>query len=131
MLPRCAYIRPQVILPYMKVYRMTEKGQVTVPVDVRRRLGIDPDSLLEIRAEGDEVRIRKVGSARPLAPEDPIWSIIGAAESGLRDVSERHDDYLAAGEVEGWHASSRTRARPTRSSTVATGTTRGRSRSRG
>ena len=113
----------------MKVYRVTEKGQVTVPVDVRRRLGIDPDSLLEIRAEGDEVRIRKIGSARPLAPEDPIWSIIGAAESGLRDVSERHDDYLAAGEVEGWHASSRTRARPTRSSIGPTGTTRGRSRS--
>ena len=81
----------------MKVYRLTEKGQVTVPVEVRRRLGIDPDSLLEIRAEGDEVRIRKVGSARPLASDDPIWDLIGRAASGLRDVSERHDHYLAAG----------------------------------
>src|SRR5438128_4923666 len=108
MVPRCAYIRPQVILPYMKLFRMTEKGQVTVPVEVRRRLGIDPESLLEIRAEGDEVRIRKVGSARPLAPEDPIWDLVGSAASGLRDVSERHDQYLAAGEVEGWqHAFSR------------------------
>jgi len=96
------------------VYRITEKGQVTVPVEVRRRLGIDVDSLLEIRAEGDEVRIRKVGSARPLASEDPIWDLVGTAASGLRDVSERT-----------------ARARPTRSSTVGTGTTRGRSRSRG
>ncbi|MGW1678025.1 AbrB/MazE/SpoVT family DNA-binding domain-containing protein [Saccharopolyspora sp. NPDC002376] len=33
--------------------KMTEKGQVTIPVDLRRELGLRPGDQIEIRLEGD------------------------------------------------------------------------------
>ena len=26
--------------------------------------------------------------------DDPLWQIVGASDSGLTDLAERHDDYL-------------------------------------
>jgi len=74
---------------------VTEKGQVTLPVQIRESLGIDSQSLLEVWAEGDEVRMRKVDPRDALGPTDPIWDLLGIAESGTRDVSTNHDRYLA------------------------------------
>ena len=37
--------------------RVTSKGQVTIPQDVRRRLGITPGSDVEFRMEEDGVRL--------------------------------------------------------------------------
>lgn len=42
--------------------RITSKGQVTIPVEIRERLGLLPDSEVEFAVEGNAVRIRK---ARP------------------------------------------------------------------
>jgi AbrB family looped-hinge helix DNA binding protein len=111
----------------MKVYKVTEKGQVTLPAEVRETLGIDHESYVRIWTQDEEIRMRKVDEVEPLGPEDPIWELVGSAASGRDDVSERHDEILAEGEVERWRESSRTRARSTRSSTAATGTTRKRS----
>ncbi len=113
----------------MKVYKVTEKGQVTIPFLVREALGLDGKSVVEIWSEGDEVRMRKVSAGEILGPNDPIWRFVGVASSDRRDVSESHDRYLAEGERIGWRESSRTRARSTRSSTGKTGTTARRSRS--
>jgi AbrB family looped-hinge helix DNA binding protein len=113
----------------MKVYRISEKGQVTIPTEVRERLGIDSDSLLEVWSEGNQVRMRKVGVAEPLSPGDPIWELVGSASSGVNDVSARHDLYIAKGESSRWQGSSPIRVRSTRSSTKGTRTTRKRSRS--
>ena len=45
--------------------RVTSKGQVTIPQAVRRRLGILPDSDVEITVRGSEAVLRKVaGRAR-------------------------------------------------------------------
>ncbi len=41
--------------------RVSEKGQVTIPIQIRRRLRILPETEVEFRVVGDEVRIRKVG----------------------------------------------------------------------
>jgi hypothetical protein len=30
----------------------------------------------------------------PLRPDDPLWDIAGAVESGIGDLSEKHDHYL-------------------------------------
>jgi len=29
------------------------------------------------------------------AEEDPLWNIIGASDSGLGDLAEKHDEYIA------------------------------------
>jgi AbrB family looped-hinge helix DNA binding protein len=51
-----------------KVYRMaiaqskvTAQGQISVPVEVRKRLGIGPGSVLEWDEEGERIVVRKAG----------------------------------------------------------------------
>ena len=90
----------------MKVVKVTSKGQVTIPVEVRTDLGIDEDTYLEVSKDGNEIRLRKVIPARPLGGDDPIWNLIGAGESGYTNVAEDHDRHLADGETGRWQESS-------------------------
>jgi AbrB family looped-hinge helix DNA binding protein len=39
--------------------RLTSQGQVSVPAEVRRRLGLAPGSVLEWDAEGDVIVVRR------------------------------------------------------------------------
>ena len=47
----------------MAVVRVTKKGQITIPKDVRQVKGIEPGSLLTIDIEGEEIVIRKVAES--------------------------------------------------------------------
>ena len=44
--------------------RITSKGQVTIPQEIRERLGLLPFSEVEFELDGDSVRIRKARHAR-------------------------------------------------------------------
>ena len=90
----------------MKVVKVTSKGQVTIPVDVRTALGIDEGTYLEVSEDGNEIRLRKVVPTRPLSEDDPIWNLIGAGASRHTDIAEQHDRHLAEGEIESWRESS-------------------------
>ena len=90
----------------MKVVKVTAKGQVTIPVDVRTALGIDEDTYLEVSADGNEIRLRKIVPVRPLSDDDPVWNLVGAGESGQTSVAEEHDRHLAGGEIGRWRESS-------------------------
>lgn len=48
--------------------RVTSKGQVTIPQDVRRRLGIEPGSEVDFQVDDDAVRLvrRTEGSGAAL-----------------------------------------------------------------
>jgi AbrB family looped-hinge helix DNA binding protein len=39
--------------------RMTVKGQVTIPIEMREKLGLLPNSEVEFALVGDSIRIRK------------------------------------------------------------------------
>jgi AbrB family looped-hinge helix DNA binding protein len=41
--------------------KLTSQGQISVPVEVRRRLGIGPGSVLEWDEEGERIVVRRVG----------------------------------------------------------------------
>lgn len=41
--------------------KLTEEGQISVPPEIRQKLGIGPGSVLEWQEEGDHVVIRKAG----------------------------------------------------------------------
>ena len=43
--------------------RLTSKGQVTIPIEIRERLGLRPDTEVSFDVVGDSVRIRKRGGA--------------------------------------------------------------------
>jgi AbrB family looped-hinge helix DNA binding protein len=44
--------------------RVTSKGQVTIPIEIRERLGLLPDCEVVFELERDSVRIRKAPAAR-------------------------------------------------------------------
>lgn len=44
--------------------RITSKGQVTIPIEIRERLGLLPDTEVEFEVAGSAVRIRKARSAK-------------------------------------------------------------------
>lgn len=81
----------------VRAVKVMSQGRVTIPVDMREALGIDETTHLEIRRQGNEVRLRKIKPAAPLSDDDPIWKLVGTGRSGHRDVSSDHDRHLAAG----------------------------------
>lgn len=56
--------------------RMTERGQVTIPKPLRRRLGLRPGQVLVVREERGELVMTKV------LPEDPLESVTGIVDLG-------------------------------------------------
>lgn len=89
----------------MSIVKVTEKGQVTIPIHLRRKLGIRKDDYVAVEEEEDYLKLRKVSGANALAPEDPIWQLVGKGSGGKKDVSRRHDHYLAEGERKRWRKS--------------------------
>ena len=89
----------------MAIVKVTEKGQVTLPIDLRRKLHITKDDYLVVEAEGEYLKLHKVAATKALGPEDPIWTLIGKVSSGTKDVSAQHDRYLAEGERKRWRKS--------------------------
>jgi AbrB family looped-hinge helix DNA binding protein len=43
--------------------RLTEKGQVTIPIDIRHRLGLSPGDEIEFVVEGDVLTLHKSASS--------------------------------------------------------------------
>ena len=41
--------------------KVTAQGQISVPAEIRRKLGIGPGSVLEWQEEGEKVVVRKAG----------------------------------------------------------------------
>ncbi|HET9552860.1 MAG TPA: AbrB/MazE/SpoVT family DNA-binding domain-containing protein [Anaeromyxobacteraceae bacterium] len=41
--------------------RVTAQGQISVPAEVRRRLGVGPGSVIEWNADGDRIVVRRAG----------------------------------------------------------------------
>jgi AbrB family looped-hinge helix DNA binding protein len=86
----------------MAIVKVTEKGQVTLPIDLRRKLKISKDDYLVVEAEGNVLKVRKLAEKRLLASDDPIWDFVGQYASGKKDGSAEHDRYLAEGEQKRW-----------------------------
>jgi AbrB family looped-hinge helix DNA binding protein len=86
----------------MAIVTVTEKGQVTLPIDLRRKLRINKDDYLEVEAEGNVLKVRKLAARKILAADDPIWELVGCSGSGEKDGSSQHDRYLSEGERKRW-----------------------------
>ena len=68
--------------------RVTEKGQVTIPKDIRDKLGIGPGSEVEFLDEGGRVRLVKAGpeaAAEQRKQRMRLWidRVKGSANAGL------------------------------------------------
>jgi AbrB family looped-hinge helix DNA binding protein len=61
--------------------RLTSKGQVTIPLEIRERLGLTPGTEVEFEIVGEAVRVRK--ATRQTRGTDLVARLRGAATGGL------------------------------------------------
>ena len=78
--------------------KLTAQGQISVPAEVRRRLGVGPGSVLEWAEVGEQVVVRRAGKVssedihRAVFPEGrPTRRTLADLKEGLRrSARERH-----------------------------------------
>jgi antitoxin PrlF len=77
--------------------KVTAQGQVSVPVEVRRRLGVGPGSVLEWDEEGENIVVRRSARYasedihRAVFPKAPKLRTLAEMKDGIRrHVRERH-----------------------------------------
>ena len=76
----------------MATARLSSKSQIVIPAAIRRRLGLAPGDLLEIRQEGDRIVVQKIRSSALEALErlgGPIWRGSAEALERARDEWDR------------------------------------------
>jgi AbrB family looped-hinge helix DNA binding protein len=70
--------------------RITSKGQVTIPVEIRERLGLLPDTEVEFEVHGDFARLRRAPAKRAGRGANVVARLRGRA-----DVKMTTDEILA------------------------------------
>jgi AbrB family looped-hinge helix DNA binding protein len=65
--------------------RVTAQGQISIPLDVRKKLGIGPGSVLEWDEEGSNIVVRRAGR---FSSEDIHRALFGAETPATRSVDE-------------------------------------------
>jgi AbrB family looped-hinge helix DNA binding protein len=67
---------------------VSKRGQLSIPSQVRKQLGIGPDTTVEWIVEGNTARIIPI-------PADPVKAFRGSGKKGLVDrlLKERRQDY--------------------------------------
>jgi len=71
--------------------KVTAQGQISVPMDIRRKLGIGPGSILEWDEEGDKIVVRR--SAR-FSSEDIHRALFPGKAPKARTVEEMKEGIL-------------------------------------
>lgn len=65
--------------------KITAQGQISIPADVRRKLGVGPGSVLEWEEEGDKIVVRRVGK---YTSEDIHNAVFHGQTPKMRTVEE-------------------------------------------
>ena len=68
--------------------RVAERGQVTIPKALRRKLGLVPGTVLDFKAEGGRLVAVKL---QPRSPVDAVFGTLGRGRSSDELVSELRD----------------------------------------
>ena len=73
--------------------RLTAQGQISVPAEVRKKLGVGPGSVLEWEEQDDQVIVRRAGR---YTSEDIHQALFpqGPAKKGPADVREGVREYI-------------------------------------
>jgi len=65
--------------------KVTAQGQISVPAEVRRRLGVAAGSILEWDAEGEQIVVRRLGQ---YSSEDVHQAVFGKGRPRHRTVKD-------------------------------------------
>jgi AbrB family looped-hinge helix DNA binding protein len=52
------------------IVRVSSNGRITIPIAIRRKLGIKPGDLLDVQVEGQKIIMRKVDPANTSSGND-------------------------------------------------------------
>ena len=76
--------------------KVTAQGQISVPAEVRRKLGVGPGSVLEWEDDGERVVVRRLGRYssedvhRSLFPTPPKPKTLTDLNEGIRRHMRKH-----------------------------------------
>jgi AbrB family looped-hinge helix DNA binding protein len=73
--------------------KLTAQSQISVPAEVRRRLGLGPGSVIAWEARGDDVVVRRAGRSDSAAVHAALFPE-GKAPAGSSDVKAGIKTYL-------------------------------------
>ena len=73
----------------MATLTVSSKGQIVLPADVRRRLGMGAGAKLEVLEEGDGLRLRVINAVNSA----DLCSLAGMAKARSRGVARRLEDF--------------------------------------
>ena len=65
--------------------KVTAQGQISVPADIRRKLGVGPGSILEWEEDGDRIVVRRAGR---YSSEEIHQALFGATPPKRRSLKE-------------------------------------------
>ncbi|MEW6424623.1 MAG: AbrB/MazE/SpoVT family DNA-binding domain-containing protein [Bacillota bacterium] len=82
----------------MEVIKISSKGQITIPLAIRKKIGLAEGDLLVIQAIDREIRLSKVEpiNLHPFTGDNPIFELAGTI-TDQPDVSINHDEHLYGG----------------------------------
>jgi AbrB family looped-hinge helix DNA binding protein len=73
--------------------KLTAQAQISVPVDVRRKLGVGPGSILEWEQDGDKIFVRRSGRFTSKDIRDAIFGERKPAPRSLDELKESIRSY--------------------------------------
>jgi antitoxin PrlF len=73
--------------------KLTSQGQISVPADVRRKLGVGPGSILEWEEDGDKIFVRRAGRFTSKDIRDAIFGAQKPEPRSLDDLKESIRSY--------------------------------------
>ena len=74
-------------LVIMKTVTVSEKGQILIPAEIRRQLGIAPGSQLDFILDGDKIRVQLKRRIRPTHIEEGYGMLV-CQRPGQRHLSD-------------------------------------------
>lgn len=80
----------------VNIIRVRSKGQVTLPLSVRKAMQVETGDYLVCEVHGDSVILRKASVYPRATFNDGIWQLVGSAEDkeGKSDVATNKHKYL-------------------------------------
>lgn len=74
--------------------KITAQGQISVPAEVRKKLGIGAGSILEWEEDGDRMVVRRVGNFSSLDIHKSVFGSRSPEPKSLKDLKEGIQKYV-------------------------------------
>ena len=74
--------------------KVTSQGQISVPMIIRRKLGIESGSILEWEVDGDMVRIRRAGAFTSADIHKAVFLSSTPEKRSTKEMKEGIRDYV-------------------------------------